>query len=353
MTLTVLNVAYPFAAVGADAVGGAEQVLSAIDAALAAAGHRSLVIACEGSRVHGMLLATPRAEPPLDEAASRLAQARHRAAITQAVERHHPDVVHLHGMDFHAYLPPEGPPALVTLHLPPEWYAPGALRPRRPRTWLHCVSAAQRRRCPAYVPLFPEIGNGVPVDAFAARHTPRRFVMLLGRICREKGVHIALDAATRAGVPCVLAGAVYPYPAHEDYFHRDVLPRLDHRHRFVGAVDFARKRRLLSAARALLVPSLAPETSSLAAMEALACGTPVIAFDTGALPEIVEHGRTGFIVADEAGMADAIHAAGRIDRQACRRAARERFPLERTTARYLETYRQLARDNHLETCHVA
>jgi glycosyltransferase involved in cell wall biosynthesis len=91
----------------------------------------------------------------------------------------------------------------------------------------------------------------------------------------------------------------------------------------------------------VLVPSLAPETSSLVAMEALACGTPVIAFPAGALPEIVEHGRTGFIVQGEAEMAEAIHAAARIEPEVCRAAARARFSLERTVERYFALYRQL------------
>ena len=100
--------------------------------------------------------------------------------------------------------------------------------------------------------------------------------------------------------------------------------------RHLGPVGFARKRRLLSAARCLLVPSMAPETSSLVAMEALACGTPVIAYRAGALAEIVEHGRTGFLVESTEAMADAIGRAGTIDPETCRRAARARFPLART-----------------------
>ncbi|HEX7062851.1 MAG TPA: glycosyltransferase [Woeseiaceae bacterium] len=342
MTLTVLNVAYPLAPVGPDAAGGAEQVLARIDAALTANGDRSVVIACEGSRVTGTLLPTPVPASPLDEIARAMAQARHRVAVQDAVLCYRPDVVHLHGFDFSAYLPPPGGPALVTLHLPPAWYPATALRPKRPDTWLHCVSAAERRACPADAPLLDDIANGVETEAFAARHSKRPYVLCLGRICPEKGVHLALDAATEARLACLVAGALYAYPAHEEYFRTAVLPRLRDRHRWLGPVGFARKRRLLSAARALLVPSLAPETSSLVAMEALACGTPVIAYAAGALPDIVDHGRTGFLVGDVAGMAAAIAAAGTLDTAACRRAAGERFRVEHMTARYLETYRRLA-----------
>ena len=341
MRLTVLSVAYPFAPVGPDAVGGAEQVLSVLDHALVRAGHQSVVVACAGSATHGRLVATARIAAAITEAERRNAYRRHRAAIERALRRWPVDLIHMHGIDFDAYLPPPGPPVLVTLHLPPEWYAPDALRPARPDTFLHCVSAAQRARCPPDVPLLPEIPNGVPVAALAACHARRNFALTLGRICPEKGFHLALAAARRAGVPLLLAGAVFGYAAHEIYFAREVVPRLDRERRFIGPIGFRRKRRLLTAARCVLIPSLAPETSSLVAMEALACGTPVIAFAAGALPEIVEHGRTGFIVQDEREMADAIHAAAAIGRGTCRQAARARFSHERMSERYLALYREL------------
>jgi glycosyltransferase involved in cell wall biosynthesis len=342
MSLTVLSVAFPLAPVGPDAVGGAEQVLAHIDEALARAGHRSLVVACEGSAVRGTLLATPAPPGAIDEPAKEAAAASHRGAVIEALARWPVDVVHLHGIDFHRYLPPPGPPALVTLHLPPSWYPAEALRPARPNTHLHCVSASQHAACPPGAALLPPIENGVPVERLAAPYRKRGFVLALGRICPEKGFHVALDAARRAGRPMLLAGRVYGYDAHARYFDREIRPRLDRRRRFVGALGFRAKRRLLTAAGCLVVPSLVAETSSLVAMEALACGTPVVAFANGALAEIVEPGRTGFLVADEEGMADAIRAADRLDPEDCRHAARTRFSLERMTARYLDLYRALA-----------
>ncbi len=176
----------------------------------------------------------------------------------------------------------------------------------------------------------------------ATRHARRRFALMLGRICPEKGQHLGLIAARAAGVTALVAGRVYPYAEHEAYFWNEVAPRLRRRRCYLGPVSFARKRRLLSASRCLLVPSLAQETSSLVAMEALACGTPVIAFANGALPEIVEHGITGFLVGSTAEMARAIRRAHQIRPEDCRRAARERFSLQRMTRTYLGLYRQLA-----------
>ena len=343
MGLTVLSVAFPFAAVGPDAVGGAEQVLAQLDGALVRAGHRSVVVACAGSSPAGTLVATPRPTGAITDAARARAHAEHRRAIGRALRRWPVDLVQMHGIDFHAYLPPVGPPVLATLHLPPEWYPPAIFRPERPGTFLHCVSASQRARCPPEARLLPDVPNGVALDALTACHSKRRFALALGRICPEKGFHIALDAARRAGVPLLLAGQTFRYEAHESYFAREVAPRLDGSRRFIGPIGLARKRRLLSAARCLLLPSQAPETSSLVAMEALACGTPVIAFPSGALPEIVEHGRTGFIVDDESEMAEAIHQAARIDPEVCRATARERFSLERTVERYFALYRTLAK----------
>lgn len=342
--LTVLSVGYSLAPVGADAVGGSEQVLAALDAALVRAGHRSIVVACAGSRVLGELVQTIPFPPAVVDATVRLeAEAATAAAVAAVVRQERLDLVHMHGLDFHAALPPRGPATLVTLHLPCGWYPKEAISARRPNTWFHCVSDTQHATCPPDAPMLPPIGNGVPIDELSlARHAKRGFALMLARICPEKGVHIALQAARAANAPLLIGGEIFPYPEHQAYFEDHVGPLLDGSRRFLGPVAFARKRRLLAAARCLLVPSLAPETSSLVAMEALACGTPVIAYPAGALVEIVEHGRTGFLVSDAAQMAEAILLAGEIDPEACRAAARKRFSADRMAAEYLCRYQIMA-----------
>jgi glycosyltransferase involved in cell wall biosynthesis len=341
--LRVLSVAFPSAPVSPDAVGGAEQVLGFLDRALVAAGHESLVIACEGSVVAGTLIPVSATSGRIDAAARECAHANYRDAINQALGRNRIDLVHLHGIDFWAYLPPPGVPVLVTLHLPPSWYPGEALSPARPRTWLHCVSPSQHRACSPSAALLPPIENGVPIDELAAaRHAKRPFVLALGRVCPEKGFHLALDAAHHTRRPLLIGGQVYSYDEHRRYFQEVIEPRLDQHRRFLGPLGFARKRRLLAAARALLVPSLVEETSSLVAMEALACGTPVIALPNGALVDIVEPGRTGFLVRDAREMSAAIEAAGGLRSEHCREVARERFSIRRMTDEYLSLYRSLA-----------
>lgn len=342
MSLTIVQVAYPFAPVSRDAAGGAEQVLAQVDEALMRLGHRSVVVAAEGSRVAGELLPTAQPPAPLDIPAFYAVHAEHRRGIAQAL-RLRPDVVHMHGVDFHDYLPPPGRPVLATLHLPPSWYPPEALRPERPDTWLNPVSHSQHAACPPSRALLDPVPNGVPVGALDLRLTRRGHVLVLGRICPEKGIHLALKAGTRAGVPVLVGGQLFPYPEHERYWHEEVAPALAAgRHRFLGPVGFARKRRLLAAARCLVSASTAPETSCLVAMEAMACGTPVVAFPSGAVPEIVEHGVTGFLVRDVAEMAEAIQAAARLDPEACREVARRRFSADAMVQGYLALYRRLA-----------
>lgn len=341
MSLTILSVAYPLTPVGPNAVGGSEQILTLMDAALTAAGHRSLVVACRGSNPAGTLIPTPRWTREITQEVRRWAQEQHRIAIEQALKQWPVDLIHMHSLDFWAYLPSGSVPILSTLHLPPDWYPANIFKLRKQNLWLNCVSRTQTEKCPKSSRILPFIGNGVDIDRLTIPLRKRDFALALGRICPEKGLHIALDAARRAGINLLLAGEVYRYQAHERYFKNEIQPRLDSRRRFLGPAGFRRKRRLLTQARCLMIPSLVAETSSLVAMEALSCGTPVIAYPSGALPEIVEDGRTGFLVQSEREMASALRAVRFLNPQVCREQARERFSADRMARLYMERYRDL------------
>lgn len=343
MRLTVLSIAYPLAPVSTDAVGGAEQVLAAVDHGLAAAGHQSIVVACAGSRVAGQLIETgPLPEHIGDKERARALQ-QHRYAIAAALARFPIDLVHSHAVDFSEHLPDTALPTLVTLHLPRDFYPAASFASCGRHVRFNCVSENQRRTFADLSGPLAVIENGVAADALAARHARREFALCLGRICPEKGFEHAIDAAREAGSPLLIAGAVFPYEAHLAYFERAIRPRLGGSIRWLGPVGFHRKRRLLNAAKCLLIPSLAAETSSLVAMEAMACGTPVVAFPSGALADIVEPGTTGYLARDSRQMAEAIRSVDAIDREQCRAIARRRFSVERMVSGYLALYRQMLR----------
>jgi glycosyltransferase involved in cell wall biosynthesis len=343
MALTVLQAAYPFAPVGRDSVGGAEQILAACDEAVVGAGYRSIVVACEGSQVKGTLISVPPVSRADDLGARAEAHAKHKRAIEAAISRFGVDLVHCHGIDFDCYLPDEGTTVLVTLHLDLASYDKSALSPQRAGTFFNCVSLSQYARCPKIRNLLPPVENGV--DTERLRRDPevqRTHALVLARICPEKGVHLAIEAAKKADIDLVIAGEVFPYADHQHYFTQQVKPRLDDRRVFVGPVGFEAKRKLLQSARCLLVPSLIDETSSLVAMEALACGTPVIAFRRGALPEIIENGVTGALVENVEDMAAAIGHLAFYQTAACARAAQRRFSAARMKRRYIGLYEHLA-----------
>jgi glycosyltransferase involved in cell wall biosynthesis len=300
------------------------------------------VIAADGSHVRGTLIPSPTADGLLDSGVRKWGQEVHRRLLRETLSRYPVDLVHMHSLDFHQYLPPAGTPTLATLHLPPHWYPDRIFRLRRKQFYLNCVSSSQQKLCPSKRLLLPIIPNGVDVERLRSGHRSKRsYALALGRICPEKAFHLALDAAKRADIDFLLAGEVAPYADHKRYFRTQIAPRLNKRRKFVGPVDFETKRRLLRGAKCLLVTSEVAETSSLVAMEALAAGTPVIAFPIGALPEIVEHGRTGFLVADSRQMARAIQAVDRLDPEECRNAACRHFAASKMIEAYLAVYRRI------------
>jgi glycosyltransferase involved in cell wall biosynthesis len=344
MPLTILNVSYPLATVSDETAGGAEQVLAILDEHLVSRGHQSLVIAPAGSCCRGYLLPVNPVVGKLDHQAKQLARSRHRDAIMMALRKYPIDVVHFHGVDFADYLPDADIPAIVTLHLPLDWYPTQSFSHGR-ETHLVCVSPSQANTFHHAGPIPRVIENGIRLPQKPARHRrpARPYALSLGRICPEKGFHLAMDAARQSGIRYLLAGSLYEYPEHQEYFSSEILPRLNRECRVLSPVGGARKQQLLSAAACVLIPSLVAETSSLVAMEAMASGTPVIAFRAGALCEIVDHGRTGFLVDSVQEMADAMSKVCLIDSDECCREAESRFAARRMVDEYLELYHQVAR----------
>jgi len=339
MPLTVLSVAYPLARVSPGTAGGAEQVLLTIDRELVQRGDRSIVVAAVGSRCKGLLIPVRVSSGELDGTARRQARRNLSEAIYRALANYPVDVIHMHGLDFHKYLPECELPIVITLHLPLAWYESKVLKLRRCNARLVAVSHTQATSAPTDVMIDAVVPNGIELDDFYPRATKGNYALVMGRICQEKGIDLALDAAERANVPAIVAGTVFEYPEHREYFERLVRPRLKGPVRFVGSVAGDRKSKLLAGARCLLLASQADETSSLVAMEALASGTPVIAWRKGALGEIVAHGKTGWLVSSVEEMTEAIGHTMEIDSAECRREAEQRFSSEKMVSGYIGLYR--------------
>lgn len=336
--MTILSVAYPLLPVGPASGGGAEQILHLL------AGKDSIVIAASGSSVVGELLETPAFSGEITQEIRAEAQRVHRARIEEALARYGVDLIHFHGLDFHAYLPAANIPMLATLHLPLEWYPAGIFQ--LPNVFLNCVSRAQASSAPVGAGL-SVVSNGIDLARYEVASRKREFLLWLGRICPEKGVHIALEVAHRLDIPMIVAGPVHPFRAHQTYYSERVEPLLDNKRRYAGPIDLGQKIDLLSRARCVLIPSLAAETSSLVAMEAAAAACPVVGFRSGALPEIVEHGLTGFIADSADEMAEYTMRARDISPQRCRKRARERFDAGRMRREYLTLYERVMTTLHL------
>jgi glycosyltransferase involved in cell wall biosynthesis len=186
------------------------------------------------------------------------------------------------------------------------------------------------------------IGNPIVVDEFPFRAEKDDYLLWIGRFSPDKGPHRAIAAARESGAGLVLAGPVQP--GQEEFFARDVEPHLDgDRVRYIGEVG-EEKCELYAGARAFLMPIRWPEPFGLVMTEAMACGTPVIAFPEGSAPELVADGETGFVVGDEHEMAAAVGRLGEIDPTRCRERARERFDVAAVAEAYEGVYEAVAGD---------
>jgi glycosyltransferase involved in cell wall biosynthesis len=182
------------------------------------------------------------------------------------------------------------------------------------------------------------IHHGIDTDAFALHPDPGGYLLFFGRIHPDKGTAEAVAVARRAGRPLVIAGIVQD----QDYFDEAVAPHVDgDRVRFVGAVGAEQRSQVLGGAHALLHLIDFDEPFGFSVVEAMACGTPVVAFDRGSMGELIEPGRTGQVVADADGAVAAVAAVGALDRRAIRARAVERFGQRRMVDAYSAVYEQI------------
>jgi glycosyltransferase involved in cell wall biosynthesis len=203
-----------------------------------------------------------------------------------------------------------------------------------------CISHAQAGMAPDGASVAAVVHNPIDVDAWPVGLQKQDFLLWLGRIVPEKGPQRAIRVAKATNRPLVLAGPVQP--RFERFFATEIQPHIDGQTiRYVGEVGGARKQRLFADAYAFLMPIRWPEPFGMVMVEALAAGTPVLAFAEGAAPEIVEHGKSGFLVKDEDEMAAVVEQAGHLDPMDCRRSA-ERFHPHNVAARYEEVYLEAA-----------
>jgi glycosyltransferase involved in cell wall biosynthesis len=201
------------------------------------------------------------------------------------------------------------------------------------------ISDAQRAPIP-WVNWQGTVYHGYPRDRYKFHASPEGYLAFLGRVSPEKGLDHAIDIAKAAGKKLKIAAKVDK--ADQEYFEKAIQPKLDDPLiEFIGEVGYPEKCEFLGKAEALLFPIAWPEPFGLVMIEAMACGTPVIAYPHGSVPEIMMHGVSGFLADNVESAARAVHDIGDIDRAACRQYFESRFTDSRMADDYLTIYERL------------
>ncbi len=205
------------------------------------------------------------------------------------------------------------------------------------------ISNAQRRPLPQ-AHWLRTIYHGLPAKLLTPTTTRPSYLAFLGRIAPEKAVDRAIHIARQCGIPLKIAAKVDRVDA--EYYEQKIRPLIEPPHvEYIGEISDGQKSEFLSGAHALLATIDWPEPFGLVMIEAMACGTPVIAFNRGSVPEVVDDGMTGFIVEDELGAIGAVQRLAELDRAGVRRRFEERFTARRMAQDYLGVYRSL-RESH-------
>ena len=337
--LRIAIVAPPWYEVPPEGYGGTEQVIADLADGLTARGHRVVLVAAGGDHTDAEMRRTF-AEPPEglgtpDGAKVELLHAIRTARMLDGLEL---DVVHDHS--FAAPLLARGRrvPTVITTH--------GALDDEVAATYevahgvsLVAIADHQRRQRPT-LPWIGTVHNGIRVSTYPFSGAKDGPFVFLGRMSPDKGPDIAAKIARTLDAPLVIA-AKCEDPEEERYLSETIEPLLGDGIRYVGTADADEKRELLRTARALLFPIRWEEPFGLVMVEAMACGTPVIATPHGSVPEIVVDGETGFVRDDLEGLVEAARRVDEIDPEACRKRAMEHFDAEVMVEGYERVFRDV------------
>ena len=321
--------------------GGTERVVSYLTEELVTMGHEVTLFASgdsqTGARLHAI---TPRALRLDEKCIDPLA---HHIAMIEDVFRMAEDFDLIHYHTDYLHLPfamRHSTPHLTTVHGRLDIPDLRNVYRRFPDAPTASISHAQRIPLP-WINWRGTVHHGLPRDLYSYQSEAGEYLTFLGRIAVEKRPDRAIEIAELAGRRLRIAAKVSK--TDQGYFDTVVSPLLNKPHtEFIGEIGESEKQEFLGNALALLLPIDWPEPFGLVMIEALACGTPIIAFRGGSVPEIVEHGETGFIVDTVEEAVEAVGRIGEISRHRCRRAFEERFTATQMARAYLDLYRSVS-----------
>jgi glycosyltransferase involved in cell wall biosynthesis len=336
--LHVAMIAPPYFDIPPTAYGGVEAVVADLVDALIDRDHQVTLIGAGRHRTHAQRFLATYQRQPADQLGEPLPEVVHAAQVARLLEDLDADVVHDHTLAGPLLARGRVTPTVVTVHGPATG-DPGTYYDALGSTvGLVAISDAQRAKAPG-LPWTATVHNAIRVDTFPFRAEKDQFALFLGRFNPDKAPHLAVEAARAAKLPIVLAGKCAE-PAERAYFTREVEPRLGPDTTMFGVADAAAKRDLLARAACLVFPICWDEPFGLVMIEAMACGTPVVALRRGAAPEVILPGQTGVIVDHPGELAGAIEEARRLDPWICRKHVQQNFTTDLMAAGYEAVYRR-------------
>jgi glycosyltransferase involved in cell wall biosynthesis len=335
--LRIAMIAPPWFELPPRGYGGTEAVVAALVDQLVARGHHVTLIGAGRHRTAAQRFVRVFDEAPSSELGDPMPEVIHAAAADVAIHALDVDLVHDNSLAGPLLARGRDVPTVVTMHGPVTGRQ-GEYYERLGRAvHLVAISEAQRRINPR-LHWVDTVHNAIDVRSFPFRARKDDYVLWLGRFSPDKGAHIAIDAARAAGRRIVLAGKLNEAPERA-YFEEAVRPRLGPDAEYVGEADATLKRELFAGARCLVFPIQWEEPFGMVMIEAMACGTPVVATRRGSVPEVVAHGRTGIVVDSVDEVAAAIGRAEELDPAAARAHVAARFDLTVMGAGYERAYR--------------